>query len=86
MFFAVCKDSDIIDVHLEIAHVVEYIFHDFLSKVGGLLESHWCAVVLELAKGSDNDTQLLCKVAQLEGIVLHTYVDLGEEFVPFSLA
>ena len=51
-----------------------------------LLDAHWQVVVLELSKGSDNDTKVFRLFVHFECTVLHGDVEFHQEILSALLA
>ena len=79
------ETTNVIDVDVDFFNVPEDIFHDFLCKIGGLLDSHRESPISILAEGCVDHTQVFAVVVKLKAVVLHRKVQLGEKLVPGSL-
>ena len=79
------KDTNVINVHLKIVgQILEDLFHNLLSNVRRLVNTHRKLVITVKTERSCNGTQFLGRIIQLEGVELHRDVQLGQKLIPGS--
>ena len=86
MFFpTVGKDADVVDVDLDvIAKVSEDFFHELLTEVWGLLNSHRETTIAKFAKRRSDNAKIAGKLVEFESVKTHRDVKFCEILVAFA--
>jgi hypothetical protein len=80
VLFALSKNTKIVNTYFNISHVMEDIFHDFLWKIGGLFDSHWCLSVSKLSVGNNGRMMITLQDIQFQNGILTGRLQKRQEF------
>ena len=78
------EDSTVVDVRFNFVELAEEIFHDFLCNIWRLRDSHWEAIVSEVAEWCANSAQIFARFIEFKCVIMHRQVNFAKKLVTWS--
>ncbi len=79
------KDANIVNATFCVSYTSKNFLHSRLGIFRWSLESHWYAVLADRPERRDDGVDFLAFLVQFKGVLLHGYVQLGQNSYPVCL-